>query len=80
MSEPRRGTAPAGCRSGWKPPRIPNYFVRLVGNTQASLFWLAQPLQERLVVMPNLTHDQLEFLTSGMTREERHRRFWPLPV
>lgn len=33
-----------------------------------------------LVVMPNLTHDQREFLTSGMTRAERRQRFGPLAV
>ena len=33
-----------------------------------------------LVVMPNLTHDQLEFLTIGMNCEERRQRFGPLAV
>jgi len=36
--------------------------------------------ENALVVMPNLTHDQLEFLTSGMTRAERRQRFGPLAV
>lgn len=36
--------------------------------------------ENTLVVMPNLTHDQLEFLTGGMTREERRQRFGPLAV
>lgn len=39
-----------------------------------------QEEENALVVMPNLTHDQLVFLTSGMTRAERRQRFGPLAV
>ena len=30
-----------------------------------------------LVAMPNLQHDHIEFLVSGMTRAERRERFGP---
>jgi len=33
-----------------------------------------------LVAMPGLNHDQLEFLISGMTPDERRKRFGPLAV
>ncbi len=33
-----------------------------------------------LVAMPGLNHDQLEFLSSGMTPTERRERFGPLAV
>ena len=33
-----------------------------------------------LVAMPDLAHDHIEFLVSGMTRAERRKRFGPLAV
>jgi hypothetical protein len=32
------------------------------------------------VAMPDLTHDHIEFLVSGMTPDERRKRFGPLAV
>jgi hypothetical protein len=32
------------------------------------------------VAMPDLMHDHIEFLVSGMTPEERRKRFGPLAV
>jgi hypothetical protein len=32
------------------------------------------------IAMPDLTHDHIEFLVSGMTPEERRKRFGPLAV